>query len=633
MNNSCISHTVTSSRGRTSPPPLPSAQVDLADNSHSDGVSQEKKAELIVNALHMAPSMADSAYSHLMRLLEDPSPGDGGLYPYIQIVLQIEEATLQKKGWLALAKSPKFSSEDRLDMLKNIQTTKIQLQLLCKLAQGAMDLEPHVRLEAAHHIHKMLGLLEERHDTDPETLSLYLKKKNEAYCGIAMDSTLKAGDILLKALDRIGDYTLKKTALRSFINNKNLEGAFKQEALLAIAQDPTKEDYYRYWAAKGIFDEEKRDQALYAIAVSYSEDVSEYIILKAAEHIQNIDTKDHALRYLALHEELGSECGLDALALMQPTKKKESLCIQIALDDKFDRQYRLEAAKQIQDDSQKEETLIALIGWNTPVNTPLYSYDLQFTLAVCEAMPTEQHPSFRQKKYLNLRQHILQKFFSQSLDSDAPDAAGEAINPQTQCHWVMAFFEDILKRGYADATTQEQAILLKGFVHYLGAFCKHMPFEPTKALLQELYQASTEEDIKKDFVYTVLQCSSIQLSQHRFDIYTCALKMALPEEKASNELIQDLMDKVLSTEGCSRELCTAVLHHCKDILSIHPCMQEALLYSMIDNTHLDKAFRTQIVRECPLLDAEEKEKLLHTIATGQDIRRFKRMKIAHNNTE
>ncbi len=57
------------------------------------------------------------------------------------------------------------------------------------------------------------------------------------------------------------------------------------------------------------------------------------------------------------------------------------------------------------------------------------------------------------------------------------------------------------------------------------------------------------------------------------------------------------------------------------------------MYAMIDNIHLNHEFRSIIVyhlRKTDVIDEAEKEKLLQTIQTGQDNRRFKRMKVAHN---
>ncbi len=585
------------------------------DGSQRSIVSKDETPKGIDEELQNSPSLAHShdKARNQPTVAEAHHPRDTPLFSLT------EDEHVQYKEWLALATSPQFKDEEGLALIDTIQHATIKLKLLCDIAKGSRGVKAHIRLKAAHTIQTLLDGIRTLESTDQDTLKLYMASKNEAYYAIALDPTLEERDILLSALERIGDYTLKEQALRYFADNKNLDAAFQQEAFVAIAKNQEHEDYFRYWAATLILDDHTRDLVLYAIAVTDNGQVSESIILEAAERIQNVDTKDNALRSIALNEELGRACGLDALESIKSTDKKEAICIQIGMDERFDAEYRLEAAKYIQDETKKEEVLIALIGWD--IDTPIYGYDLKLKLAACEAMtPSAQYP--------NLRQDILKKFFSQNLE---PDETEQAITLHSECTWLVSFFEDILKSGYADTDMQTQAILLKGFVHYLGAFCTHIPLEKLTTLIQNLYEASLDEAIKKDFVYAILQCGPLENPQHKLAIYTCALTLALPAEKVSHDTLYDLMDQVLSKAGCSQELCVALIHYLKGMMHIAPSVREAMVYCMIDNTYLDQDFRKNIVTKLSTLDAEEKQKLLRAIDIGEDTKRFKRMKVTYNN--
>ncbi len=607
---------ITTDRPLSSPPrelnlaSLPS--LDPQDDPQRFIVSKDETPEGIAEELESSPSLA---HSH-DKARNQPTVAEAHHLSGTPLFLLTEEECLQYKEWLALAKSSQLTDEERLALIDTIQHATIKLKLLCDIAKGSLGVKAHIRLKAAHTIQTLLDGIKTLEGTDRDTLKLYMASKNEAYYAIATDPTLEEGDILLSALERIGDYTLKEQALRYFAENKDLDESFKQEAFVAIAKNQEHEDYFRYWAATLILEDHTRDLILYDIAVTDNGHVSESIILEAAERIQNDDTKDNALQSIALNGELGSACGLDALESMKNTEKKEATCIQIGMDERFDPEYRLEAAKYIQDETKKEEVLIAFIGWDTPI----YGYNLRLKLAACEAMT----PSV---KYPNLRQDILKKFFSQNLE---PDETGQAITLNSQCHWVVSFFEDTLKSSYADTDMQTQAILLKGFVHYLGAFCTHIPLEKLTTLIQNLYEASLDEAIKKDFVYAILQCGTLENPQHKLAIYTCTLTLALPAEKVSHDTLHDLMDQVLSKAGCSQELCIAAIHYFKGMMRVAPSVREAMVYCMIDNTHLDQDFRKNIVTKLSTLDAEEKQKLLRAIDIGEDTKRFKRMKVTYD---
>lgn len=600
----------------SSRPPSPALIEPNLTDSPSSGPQDDPqglmRTQPMTEELQRSPSLADHTPSDW---IQPPIP-EASLQSCTQQLTLTADESVEYAEWLARVKNPHFTDEERLALIPSIPNATIKLQLLYAMAKGLIIIEPKLRLQAARTIQKRVNFIEQQEPIDCDTLKLYLSLKNQAYCALAMDPTIKDGELILEAIDAIGDYDLKKAAFQRFAGNESLDEAFKQDALLAIAQNPEKEDYYRFWAATWVLDGPTRDHALYTIAVKDSERVSESIIMKAAESIQCQDTKDGAFISIALDEELGRACGIEALEAIKNTDKKEKTCIQITRDERFDMEYRLEATKHIQDDTKKEEALLALIG----LEAPIYSHDLQLKLAACEAIPNCQ-------KYLNLRQEILKKFFSQSLE---PDETGQETMLSSKCRWIVSFFEASLQKGYVDANREEQAILLQGFVRYLGVFCAHTSLQKITTLIQGLYEATMDAAIKKDFVYTILQCNNLQNPQHKFTIYTCALKLALPTTTICNDAIQDLMDKVLSTAACSPELCTALIHYMKGILCIAPFMREVMVYCILDNTYLDKDFRINIVKKLSNLDEEEREKLLQAIETGKDTRRFKRMKVSHN---
>lgn len=110
------------------------------------------------------------------------------------------------------------------------------------------------------------------------------------------------------------------------------------------------------------------------------------------------------------------------------------------------------------------------------------------------------------------------------------------------------------------------------------------------------------------------------------------LELGLPADTVCDAAIDDFISKVLTQASSSEELCAAVISHFNGILHISPSLREAVAYAMIDNPHLANTFRISIVnhlRQSDAIDEAEREKLLNTIETGQDNRRFKRMKIVN----
>lgn len=587
--------------------------LELENNSQAPDIAQEERAESTAEEMQAAPQLAARCTS-LISVSQGPRPSTLFAEEDIKRAGARKDQSLVEKAWFALVKSSRLSSEACLAKIDLIQNVPIKLKLLLEVAKGSIITEPKLRLEAAHQMQTIVNFIEQLETTDRPTLVCYIAQKNAAYYTVAIEPSLEEGELILRAIDGIGDYDLKKQAFRHYLARKNLDESLKQASLLAIVKAKEKEGYYRYWAAKALTDRIIRDDARMMLAVTLSANVSEDIILKAAKGIQNSDKKDEALGAIALNTDLSSWCSLKALKRIQNLPKKEALLVSISTNEKFDPKYRLDTAKRIQNEATREETLLKLID----IDSPIQSADLQFKLKACEAIS-------QFSKYTNLRKEILKKFFTQDLICDGSQEEYISV----KCKYVLFFLENSLKKSYADADAEEQGILLSGFVRYLGPFYRNTLPGIIKKLIQELYQATTHKDSKRDFGYAILKCASIQNPKHTLELYTYTLELLLPAKTVTNEDIQDLTDRVLSTEGCSEALCTALMRYCKGLMPIAPSMREAMVYGIIYNVHLDKDFRKKLVGILSI-DETEKAKLISAIETGQDIRRFKRMKVAPN---
>ncbi len=642
----------------------------------SPHVGIHQQAGTVSIGMQSAPQIADPHYTRLMRLLNTPEISPD-IQECIDAASKISNPGLQKKAWFAIAQHSQFSSQDRFAMVEGIQDLSQKMSVLSKMIKGSLKIEPGMCSQALESLRTIL--------CDPSLASkisaALLNKINSALYTLATDSTLKEGQIALKAAMTIAhDPELKMKALQHIAQNEHLDESTRNQALKyhnvkiekklrnQIDQSVQEKDYDQkntligkcYQLAQLILDPEKQKKAFFNIFDTFfvnnfqaipqllqgigtvSAEVKDGVFEKIAiaegispgklwmfvearrflaSKISNPAKQKAIYLKLANDASMGIHCRLDIIRNKLNEDERQLSCQNIALDQSLGNyDLRLEAAKFLKKGPRQQEALLKLCQLQTS--------DMKLQLEAYRLLEDNNKPKGYLEKIIEstINKLKINEFFELDLTQEdflVPIEDSSNID----------FFEWLSKEIQLDiVSTKAKKVILLAFAKdmnsLLGFECFHVPstkkkpaLERLKTLFDSFYHSTTDTSLQKQMLYTILShnhCSS--------DMCHIVLPIAMGTNRICDDDIQDLIKEVITHHPCTEHMCREVLAYSWKLDTLSADIKGRLITAIVSQTSLSEAFRRNIVNEY-VSDAIHREDLFFII-DNPDAQRGAKTKVA-----